>query len=105
MKHFLTTTAAIALMATSAFAMHHEAGGKSCKSDLDGDGKVTKEEFLKHAEEKFAKKDTNGDGVIDMDEHKAWKEKKKEKMKDKMKEKMKGKMKEHMKEKATEAAE
>jgi hypothetical protein len=31
----------------------------------DGDAKVTKEQFLKHAEERFARMDANKDGVID----------------------------------------
>ena len=52
---------------------------KSCKirkmkkMDTDGDGAVSKDEFMAHAEKKFAKKDKNGDGVISADEMKAMK--------------------------------
>ena len=35
-----------------------------------GDGKITKEEFMKHAEERFTHMDINGDGVIDASERK-----------------------------------
>jgi len=49
------------------------------KVDTNGDGKITKEEFLtyskKEAEERFAKMDTNGDGVVDETEIKAAAEK------------------------------
>lgn len=36
--------------------------------DLDGDGKISKEEFFKHHETMFDKKDLNNDGYIDEDE-------------------------------------
>ncbi len=36
--------------------------------DLDGDGKISKEEFFKHHETMFDKKDLNNDGFIDKDE-------------------------------------
>lgn len=36
--------------------------------DLDGDGKISKEEFFKHHEAMFEKKDLNNDGFIDEDE-------------------------------------
>ena len=52
------------------------------KVDTNGDGKITKEEFLvyskKEAEERFAKIDTNGDGVVDESEIKAAAEKMRE---------------------------
>ncbi len=52
------------------------------KVDTNGDGKITKEEFLayskKEAEDRFAKIDTNGDGVIDESEIKAAAEKMRE---------------------------
>lgn len=47
--------------------------------DLDGDGRISKEEFLKHNEKMFEKKDLNNDGFIDKEEmqkmHKKMKEK------------------------------
>ncbi|GJL73203.1 MAG: hypothetical protein NMNS01_24020 [Nitrosomonas sp.] len=36
--------------------------------DLDGDGKISKDEFFKHHEAMFDKKDLNNDGFIDEDE-------------------------------------
>ncbi len=48
-------------------------GGKHCKMknmDTDGDGSVSKEEFMAHAEKKFSHKDKNGDGVLSSDEMK-----------------------------------
>ena len=42
--------------------------------DADKDGKVSKEEFMKSHEEKFAAKDTNKDGFIDDTEMKKAKE-------------------------------
>jgi hypothetical protein len=35
---------------------------------MSADGKVTKEEFMKHAEQRFAQMDANKDGVIDQSE-------------------------------------
>lgn len=46
-------------------------GDGECKADADKDGKVTKEEFLKHHEEMFAKADKNEDGALDAEERKA----------------------------------
>ena len=39
--------------------------------DTDGDGKVTKDEFMQGHETMFGKMDANGDGVIDADEQSA----------------------------------
>ena len=38
--------------------------------DADGDGKVTKDEFMSGHDKMFSKKDKNGDGVIDASEMK-----------------------------------
>lgn len=38
------------------------------RMDADGDGKVTREEFMQGHETMFDRIDTNGDGVIDADE-------------------------------------
>lgn len=91
-----TTFIAAALMATSAFAEHHEGmhdgegkkghkGGKMfMHMDTDGDGVVSKAEFLAKSEERFAKMDADGDGKVTQEEAKAhrmemkdkWKERK-----------------------------
>ena len=55
-----------------------KAGEGKCgmaRMDADGDGKVTREEFMKGHEAMFDKIDTNGDGVIDAGERAAHMEK------------------------------
>jgi uncharacterized low-complexity protein len=47
------------------------ADGDTCPADTDKDGKVTKEEFLKHHEAMFDEADANKDGSLDADERKA----------------------------------
>jgi len=47
-------------------------GGCKCdmrKMDADGDGRVTREEFMQGHAEIFSVVDANGDGVIDADEY------------------------------------
>ena len=49
---------------------HHEHHGHQCQHmmssvDLNKDGKISKEEFMKHHEAMFDKKDTNKDGLLD----------------------------------------
>ncbi len=39
------------------------------RMDVNGDGKVTKDEFMQGHEAMFDSMDANGDGVIDVDEH------------------------------------
>ncbi len=58
---------------TSEFLVADSHGGKHCKikkMDTDGDGSVSKEEFMSHAEKKFSRKDKNDDGVLGADEMK-----------------------------------
>lgn len=43
-----------------------------------GDEKVTKEQFLKHAEERFGRMDANKDGVLDATDRKAMRERMRE---------------------------
>ena len=59
--------------ATDLILAGHHGGGKGAahkikRMDTDGDGAVSKEEFMAHKEEKFNKKDENGDGVLTEDE-------------------------------------
>ena len=61
-----------------------KAGGAFAKKDKDGDGNLTKEEFVADAkdaakaEAAFAKRDTNGDGKISKEEFAAGPAKKKD---------------------------
>ena len=48
--------------------MSHGKCNMMSKVDSDNDGKISKEEFLKHHEAMFDKKDSNNDGFIDEDE-------------------------------------
>ncbi len=68
----LTTVLVVSALAISyAYAGDH--GGKKDKMkmmDTDGDGAVSKEEFMAHKEQRFMKKDANGDGVLTEDEMK-----------------------------------
>lgn len=68
-------------------ADHHGEGGKGKgkmfeKHDVDGDGTISKDEFLKHAEERFNKIDADGSGSVSKDEAKAKHEEMRKKMKD-----------------------
>ena len=66
-------------------AKHH--GGKMfAKADTNGDGIVSKEEFLKHSETKFMKIDADGDGSITKEEIKAHRKAKREKRRERRKE-------------------
>jgi Ca2+-binding EF-hand superfamily protein len=99
-KLLLTSIAAVMGLSLPAMALaeNHEGGDHADKKgysmmekmDVDGDGLVSKTEFLAKHEEKFTKMDTNGDGSVSKDEmteaRKKWDEKKKEHY-DKMKEK------------------
>ncbi len=85
------SAAVIALSSAPALAddhgdkMHHKGdrGAKMFeKHDTDGDGVVTKEEALSHAEARFDKMDADGDGKLTKDEAKAAKEKMREKWKE-----------------------
>ena len=82
----LVLIAAIPLVVISAASVAHESkDGHACHGkrsqvnlDTDGDGKITQKEFIegnaKRAESKFAKLDTNKDGVIDAAEQQSWKD-------------------------------
>ncbi len=91
MKKLLALGAcAFAFSVTPALADHHEGGdhkGKMFeKHDTNGDGVISKDEFLTHAaekaEERFAKMDADGNGEVSKEEAAAAKEKWREKMKE-----------------------
>lgn len=76
----------MALMAGPALAGHHEGGdeGKMCpkgkmfeETDTNGDGVVTMDEFMAKSAEKFATMDADKDGSVSQDEFKKhWEDKK-----------------------------
>ncbi len=57
-----------ALSLSTIHAGHHGGGKKMEMMDTDGDGAVSKEEFMSHKEQRFMKKDENGDGVLSEEE-------------------------------------
>ena len=70
-----TYTLSIAFILAVAGMTHLHAGNHGGKNkmemmDTDGDGAVSKEEFMNHKEQRFMKKDENGDGVLTEDEMK-----------------------------------
>ncbi len=77
---------ALAFSATPALADHHEGGDRKGKMfekhDTDGNGVISKDEFLKGAEERFSKMDADGNGEVTKEEAKAAHEKMREKMKE-----------------------
>lgn len=68
----------------------HKKGGMMQKIDTDGDGKVSKSEFISAHEEKFSKIDANSDGFLEREEMKAAKQEMRAKM-GQMREKWKNK--------------
>lgn len=88
-KLFVLTALAVVLSTAQSQAEeygHHGAhkGGMFQKHDTNGDGSISKAEFLSRAEERFAKMDANGDGVISKDEAQETRAEMKDKMKDRM---------------------
>ena len=68
-------------------AEHHEKKGDRGakmfeKQDTNGDGVISKAEFLSHAEERFSKLDSDGNGEVTKEEAKAAHEAMKEKVKE-----------------------
>ena len=81
MKKLLTLSAvALAVSISPVMAdSHGDKQGKMFeKHDTNGDGVISKSEFLAHAEERFAKMDQDGNGEISKDEAKAGKKKMRE---------------------------
>lgn len=93
MKKLLTlTTVALAVSVTPVLADNHAGGGEGkhagmfAKHDTNGDGVISKSEFLAHAEERFAKMDKDGNGEVSKDEARSAREAMHEKMKEKRQE-------------------
>lgn len=90
----LLTLAALALIAVPAASFaedkpqgEHKGPGKMFKeTDTNGDGQMSKDEFMAFHEKRFGEMDGNGDGQISADEAKAKAQEWREKMKDKRKE-------------------
>jgi len=103
MKNYVMTAvlaATLGLGATAAMADNHKdghhKGGMMQKVDTNGDGMVSKTEFMAKHEEMFAKMDANNDGNLTKEEMKSAREAMKEKWEEKKEKRM------EMKEKAAE---
>lgn len=96
MKKLLLSVAVLALLTSPAMAGdgdgrdHAKREHHGPKMDTDGDGVVSKSEFIAAQEKRFDEMDANNDGKIQKEEFKSAREKWKEKRKD-----MKEKRKEH----------
>lgn len=109
MKKLLMLSLATAVFSAPALAEHgpdgaphHKKGEWFQKVDANGDGMISKAEFMAKHEERFNESDANKDGQISKEEAAAQKEKWAEKMKEKRAERQK--MKEQMKEEAKQDA-
>lgn len=74
------TLALIALAPVSAMAADapmHDKMGHWKEADTNGDGVISKQEFMAEQEKRFKEIDTNGDGNISQDEMQAHREKRK----------------------------
>jgi len=87
MKRVILLTLALSLALCAAAVAQDETvaaprGAKAMKADTNGDGKISKDEFMeaakKRAEARFQKLDANGDGFITADELNAAKSKRAE---------------------------
>ena len=75
----------MAVGASPALADHHEDGDRKGKMfekhDTNGDGVISKDEFLDHATSRFSEMDANDDGEVSKEEAKAAHDRMREKMK------------------------
>ena len=86
-KTLLLATLAVALVGGATFAVAYDKSGdctgRYCKmfdkKDANSDGVISKAEFVTHAEKKFAKMDSDGNGKITKEEVKSYWNAKKEK--------------------------
>jgi len=65
----MTLLAAIGTGAAAAHAASHDLATFIKEQDLDGDGKVSKDEFQRGRDAEFARMDRNRDGVLSHDEY------------------------------------
>lgn len=88
MKKLMMLGAVFALFGSPVAMADHHGGdhkGKMLeKFDADGNGAISKEEFLKSSEERFSKMDADGDGEISKEEAQAMKKKMRSKMKERL---------------------
>ena len=82
-KLILSTFAVLMIAAPAAYACHHDGGNYKNNRDTNGDGVISKEEFVSHAEKQFMKMDANNDGTVTKDEQHAAKKKMRQEMKNK----------------------
>jgi hypothetical protein len=61
----LSTTTIFAADQENGHSHQHQCKHKMSSADLNKDGKISKDEFIKHHEAMFDKKDTNKDGFLD----------------------------------------
>lgn len=66
-RHLVLTVVGVAVLSGAAWAQGDMGKGMMMGG---GDAKVTKEQFLKQAEERFGRMDANKDGVIDASDRK-----------------------------------
>lgn len=79
----MAVLSAFSFTSGSALACHHMGKGeKFQKMDADGDGSISKSEFISKHEKKFSNMDADGDGVLTPQELKAAKEQRKAKKKE-----------------------
>jgi len=88
-KLLILSAAVMAFGATPVLADDHgdkgHGGKKFEKHDVDGDGTISKDEFLDHAAERFSKMDVDGDGKVSKEEAKAGHQKRRAEMKERLK--------------------
>lgn len=78
MRIFAVLFVSLTVLASPVTAGHHKSGegsgdgkqGRFAKYDANGDGKITREEFMSMAGKRFDKMDANGDGSLSKGEMK-----------------------------------
>lgn len=84
---FTTSLLSASILVSSAWAAHHEGkrgekrGHHFERKDTDGDGSISKGEWMTSSEERFKQLDSDGDGVITQAEWDAGRERMRERWK------------------------
>lgn len=72
MRFFAVLFVSLSVLAVPAMAGHHKSGegkpARFAKIDTDGDGVISRDEFMARAAKRFAKMDANGDGRLSKNE-------------------------------------